>query len=88
MFGGYDSIDEILHYNEYIHPNPKVRRTELRRKTLTIETLEKYDSDSLTEFICWMEDNICRIAEIVFKRGWAKNSEDWVSVLWYKNLLG
>jgi len=88
LFGGYDSIDEILHSNDYIHPNPKVRRTELRRKTLTIETLEKYDLDSLNEFISWMEDNICRIAEIVFKRGWAKNPEDWASVLWYKNSLG
>jgi hypothetical protein len=88
LFGGYDSIDEILYTNDYIHPNPKVRRTELRRKTLTIETLEKYDSDSLTEFISWMEENICKIAEIVFKRGWAKNSEDWASILWYKNSLG
>jgi hypothetical protein len=88
LFGGYDSINEIFHSNRYIHSNPKVRRTELRRKTLTIETLEKYDLESLIEFISWMEENICKITEIVFKRGWAKNSEDWASFLWYKNSFG
>lgn len=88
LFGGYELIDEILLSQKYVHPNPKVRAAELRRKTLTIETLEKYDSNSLVEFISWMEDNICKVAEIIFKRGWAKKSEDWASVLWYKNSLG
>ena len=88
LFGGYQSIDEILSSPEYVHPNPKIRKTEVRRKTLTIETLEKYDSDSLTQFISWIEENICNIAELVFKKGWAKNSEDWASILWYKNSFG
>lgn len=85
LFGGYELIDEILLSQKYIHSNPKIRKTELKRKTLTIETLEKYDSDSLSQFIFWMEENICKVTEIVFKRGWAKNPQDWATVLWYKN---
>jgi hypothetical protein len=85
LFGGYESINEILFSEKYVHPNPKIRKVELKRKTLTIETIEKFDNESLNQFIDWLNNNISNIAEIVFRRGWAKNSEDWAEILWYKN---
>lgn len=88
LFGGFELIDEILKSNECVHPDPKIRKTEEIRKTLTIDTLEKYDNESLNQFITWLEDNISNVVEIVFSKGWSKYSEDWAEILWYKNSLG
>lgn len=88
IFGGSKNINKILDLKELIHPNQKIRNTEIRRKTLCIETLIKYDKSMYDEFILWMGDNIHNITELVFKKGWAKDEKDWVDILWYKNNIG
>jgi hypothetical protein len=35
-----------------------------------------------------LDDNISNVAEIVFRKGWSKNPQDWAQILWYKNSLG
>jgi hypothetical protein len=88
LFGGSDIIDEVLSCEDCIHQNPKVRATEVRRKTITTETLIKYNEDLSNEFKLWFKDNLHNITELVFKKGWSKNEGDWVDILWYVNKLG
>jgi hypothetical protein len=88
MFGGSDTVDNILKNNKYIHPNPKIRNIEIKRKTISAETIIRYDSNIHNEFIVWMKGNIKNVTELVFMKGWVKNESDWVDILWYKNNMG
>jgi hypothetical protein len=85
MFGGSNHINELLNNESLKHPNPKIRNTEIQRKTLCAETLEKYSPNKSEEFLNWLSDNIGKITEIVFKRGWAIDENQWASELLYKN---
>jgi hypothetical protein len=87
MFAGNENTINVLNDFRYIHSDDKVRDTEIRRKTLCIETLKKYNKGIYDNMITWIQDNISNIAEIVFKRGWAKHEEDFADIIWYKNLV-
>lgn len=88
MFGGSDIVDGILQSNEYIHQDSKVRAMEMRRKTISADTMLKYNRALYNDFLSWLKDNIKNITELVFMKGWVKNENDWVDVLWYKNKMG
>jgi hypothetical protein len=87
LFAGNQNTMNVLDDVRYIHSDEKVRDTEIRRKTLCIETLKKYNKGIYDNMITWIQDNISNIVEIVFKRGWAKHEEDFADIVWYKNLV-
>jgi len=87
LFGGNSAINKVLENKLYVHSDKKIRETELRRKTLCIDTLKKYDINIYHNMMKWIQDNISNITEIVFKRGWALSKDNFADVLWYKNLV-
>ena len=86
LFGGHKNIYDI--HSQIIHPNIKIFQTERKRKTLCVESIRKFDENLLIEIRIWFSSNIDKITEFVFKRGYAKNVEDFADILLYKNSLG
>jgi hypothetical protein len=87
VFGGSKITHELLQRPELIHENLTIRNMELRRKTLCFETLRKYDEVAMNDLVVWFQNNIDRIATIVFKTGWVQDSQNFANELWYKNLV-
>jgi len=87
VFGGNLNVCSVLNDERYIHSDEKIRETELRRKTLCLDTLKKYNIEIYNDMMKWIKDNISNIAEIVFKRGWVVSKDNFADVIWYKNLV-
>jgi hypothetical protein len=87
LFGGSSNVNQILSNRNFEHSNPKIRSMELRRKTVTFETLHKYNHVLIEKLIQWLKDNIKEITSIVFKTGWVSEEKYFANELWYKNLV-
>ena len=87
VFGGNENTKNILSNPLYIHEDEKIRGMEKRRNTLTFDTLKKYDQRLFDILINWFKDNIGTIAELIFSRGWVKDSTIHANVVLYKNLV-
>ncbi len=88
MFGGYKSIDLLLSNKNLYHPNPKIFETERKRKTLCVETIEKHNPELLQSCLNWFANNMDKIVELVFERGYSINTEDFATYIIYKNTIG
>jgi hypothetical protein len=85
LFSGHNDIKSIL--NNPFYQNELTYKQELHHQTLTIQTMNKYNPLLSIELLSWVKNNIKNIAEIVFKRGWAQNKEDWGEYIYYRNKI-
>lgn len=85
LFSGHNNVLSILNNPKYY--NESTNSMELHHRTLTIETMNKYNPSLSIELLAWIKNNIKNIAEIVFKRGWSLNEDDWAEYILYRNKI-
>jgi hypothetical protein len=85
LFSGHENTLSILNDKKYY--NELTNSMELHHRTLTVETMNKYHPSLSVELLSWVKNNIKNITEIVFKRGWAINQDDWVEYILYSNKI-
>jgi len=89
FFYGHSEIDSILKDPAIVGDlNAKDLHYVTKRRRLTKDLLEKYDSSKVYALLNWFKENIGLLADFCFSRGLAKNSSDWADYVWYINLLG
>ena len=81
-FGSAEDIPEII--EKYSSENKDL---ELRKHRLVAETLQKHNPKLSEKLILWFKENIIKIFDFCFSKGLSKNPDDWVDILWYKNLI-
>ncbi|MBR5408928.1 hypothetical protein IK112_03265 [Candidatus Saccharibacteria bacterium] len=67
--------------------NPKNTALELHKKSLTADTLKRYDESLYDVLIAWFKENIYIITDFCLSKGLALCPDDSATVIWYKNML-
>lgn len=85
LFSGHQDTLTILNDPKYF--NESTNKMELRHKTLTVDTMNRYNKKLSTNLLSWVKENIGNITEIVFKKGWCRNESDWGEYIYYRNVV-
>ena len=85
LFSGHSNTISILNDKKYQNKNKSIHDLEIHHETLSVETMNVYDSTISESMLQWVKSNIKNIATIVFKTGWAKNDTEWVDYIFYVN---
>ena len=78
---------KILNDTKYINENENIYKLELRHRTLSVETMNKFNPILSEELLMWFKSNIGNITDTVFKKGWSKNENEWVDYIFYRNKI-
>lgn len=85
LFSGHKNTLSILNDPNYY--NRLTNNLEKNHETLTIDTMNKYNPELSKELLQWFKSNIANVTKIVFKTGWAEDTDEWCDFIYYKNIV-